>query len=213
MMLEIVLLLLKQMMISVVIIKTDDDYGSGIIFNVDEKNNINQYAVLTAYSNIDTSLLATMTIELENNNTYTVTDVLTNEDYMFAIVYFETSDNLDVYTINQLDGQTIVPITQGIDVYEIGTPYQQSFFNYVSEGIVGLEPYTYNDIEDLLFMHSAESNPGMEGAPVFSLNGELLGIYVDKIYVSDNSEEGLPIEGMNFALNMNVIAMSYFYQI
>jgi len=191
---------------SVVIIQSDDDYGSGIIFNVETENQTKKYAVLTAYSNIDTSLLATMTIELENNNTYMVTDVLTNETYGFAIAYFETNDDLNIYTIDQLDGQTIVPITQGIDVYEIGTPYQQLFFNYVSEGIVGLEPYTNNGIEDLLFMHSAESNPGMEGAPVFSLNGELLGIYVDKIYTTESSEETLPIEGMNFALNMNVIA-------
>lgn len=191
---------------SVVIIETIDGYGSGIIFNVETLSDTKEYAVLTAYDNLDFQDQALMSVELENGDTYGVSRILGNQDYEIGIAYFQTDDKLDVYEIDQLDGQTIIPMTQGIDVYEIGTPYQKSMFNYVSEGILGLTSYTYNDIEDLVFMHSAESNPGMEGGPVFNLNGELLGLYIDKLYLSDESEEGVPLEGMNFALNMNVLA-------
>lgn len=191
---------------SVVVIETFEDYGSGIIFNVETLSDTKEYAVLTAYDNLDFEDQALMSIELENGDTYGVSRVLGNQDYEIGIAYFQTNDTLDVYEIDQLDGQTTVPMTQGIDVYEIGTPYQKSMFNYVSEGILGLTSYTYNDIEDLVFMHSAESNPGMEGAPVFNLNGELLGLYIDKLYLSDETDEGVPLEGMNFALSMNVLA-------
>lgn len=191
---------------SVVIVESNNGYGSGILFNKITLTSKNyKYAVLTAYENIDFDAVTQMTVQLESNELYQVTSAIGDQDYEIAIVYFETSDDLDVYEIDQLDGVSQITLSQGMDVYAIGTPYDKNFFNYVSEGVLGIQSYDYNGIEDLTFVHSAESNPGMEGAPVFDINGDLLGIYIDKLYYSDSTDT-VPIEGMNFALNMNVIA-------
>ncbi|QWB96349.1 trypsin-like peptidase domain-containing protein [Mycoplasmatota bacterium] len=194
---------------SVVVIENNDDFGSGIIFNkevIDQEDDLNEYAVLTAYENIDFSNIAEHEIETESGTTYQVTQILGNELYQFAIAYFETTDDIAPYQIEQLSESSNVVLTQGEDVYAIGTPYQISMFNYVSQGVLGLTTYDYNLVEDLAFVHSAESNPGMEGAPIFNLNGDLLGIQIDKLYFSDSSEDALPMEGINFALNMNILA-------
>lgn len=191
---------------SVVIVESNNGYGSGILFNkITLTSNNYKYAVLTAYENIDFDAVTQMTVQLESNELFQVTSAIGDQDYEIAIVYFETSDDLDVYEIDQLDGVSQITLSQGMDVYAIGTPYDKNFFNYVSEGVLGIQSYDYNGIEDLTFVHSAESNPGMEGAPVFDINGDLLGIYIDKLYYSDSTDT-VPIEGMNFALNMNVIA-------
>jgi len=194
---------------SVVVVEHSDDFGSGIIFNkevIDQEDDLNEYAVLTAYQNIDFSHIAEHEIQTESGTTYQATQILGSELYQFAIVYFETTDDIAPYQIEQLSDSSNVVLTQGEDVYAIGTPYQIAMFNYVSQGVLGLTTYDYNLVNDLAFVHSAESNPGMEGAPIFNLNGDLLGIQIDKLYFSDSSEDALPMEGINFALNMNILA-------
>jgi S1-C subfamily serine protease len=194
---------------SVVVVENSDNYGSGIIFHkevIDSETDLNEYAVLTAYENVDFTTILSNTVLTEDDTTYRVTKTLGNETYQFAIVYFESTDDIAPYQIEQLSDASNVVLTQGEDVYAIGTPYQIAMFNYVSQGILGLTTYDYNQVEDLAFVHSAESNPGMEGAPIFNLSGELLGIQIDKLYFSDSSDEALPMEGINFALNMNMLA-------
>jgi S1-C subfamily serine protease len=194
---------------SVVVVENTDDYGSGIIFNkevIDEETDMNEYAVLTAYQNVDFTSVLNNTVLNENGKTYYVTQTLGDETYQIAIVYFQTTDDLAPFQISQLNSESNVVLTQGEDVYAIGTPYQTSMINYVSQGILGLTTFDYNGVEDLAFVHSAESNPGMEGAPIFSLSGELLGLQIDKLYFSDSSETGLPMEGINYALNMNMLS-------
>ena len=194
---------------SVVVVETSSGYGSGIIFNevtVNEVTGVKKYAVLTAYSVVDLVNPTDMHVVLASGMSYPVTEALGNQDYEIGVVYIETAQNLDVYQIEQLNGSSMVELNQGEDLYAIGTPYQYTMFNYVSQGILGLTSLDRNDITGLVFIHSAETNPGMEGAPIFNLSGQLLGIQLTKLYMTSETADAVPTEGINYALNMNVIA-------
>ncbi len=194
---------------SVVVVETSSGYGSGIIFNevtVNEVTGVKKYAILTAYSVVDLVNPTDMHVVLASGMSYPVTEALGDQDYEVGVVYIETSQNLDVYQIEQLNGSSMVELNQGEDLYAIGTPYQYTMFNYVSQGILGLTSLDRNDITGLVFMHSAETNPGMEGAPIFNLSGQLLGIQLTKLYMTSEAADAVPTEGINYALNMNVIA-------
>lgn len=194
---------------SVVVVENSDSWGSGIIFNMTESNaetGLMTYAVLTVYSVIEEQNLIDLSILMPDGTTYPATEVKSDQDYEIAVVYIETTDELEVYTIEQLSLTADVSLVQGEDLYAIGTPYQYTLFNYVSQGILGLISFDLNVDDGLLFVHSAETNPGMEGAPIFNLDGQLLGLELTKLYVTDSSEDGIPIEGINYALNMNLLA-------
>ncbi len=194
---------------AVVVVENPSDYGSGIIFyqeEIDTTTHTYKYAVLTAYSNITGYLeVVDVDVVLENGQSFEVTEIKSDETYNIAVVYFETTAVLSVFNITQLSG-TSVPLVQGQDVYAIGTPYSQTLFNYVSQGILGKLHNQYGNVNDLVFVHSAETNPGMEGAPIFDIDGELIGIQLTKLYMTDDTVDGIPIEGINYALDMNILA-------
>lgn len=192
----------------VVVMQSDGNYGSGIIFNVTETNALTQtysYAVLTAYENVSGQNVSTLTVQTPSNGTFVAKSMHTNSEYLFAVLYFETTAELSVYPIVQITSGLTVDLTAGEDVYAVGTPYEISMFNYVSEGLLGVTSYDYQNISGLAFVHSAETNPGMEGGPIVDLEGNVVGIQVGKIYMSDESVTAVPVEGINFAINLNVI--------
>ncbi len=194
---------------SVVIIQQlDGDFGSGIIFNetvIDSKTNTKSYAILTVYENV-LDVATDQFVVITENEQYAVSNIVTDETYQFAVIYIETTDDLDAYPIAQIASGVTVDITAGEDLYAIGTPYEVEMFNYVSEGILGVTSYDYKMIDGLTFIHSSETNPGMEGGPIVSLDGNVIGIQLTKVYMSDDSASAVPVEGINVALNMNVIA-------
>ncbi len=193
---------------SVVVIRHNaSDFGSGIIFNetvINETLDTKSYAILTVYENVEGLTTQDLTV-LVDNQEFPVASILTNETYEFAIVYVTTDQNLAVYPIAQIAAGINISIENGQDVYAIGTPYELAMYNYVSEGIVGVSSYDVGDIEGLAFVHSSETNPGMEGGPIVALDGNVIGLQLTKRYMTDDTVSGIPTEGINFALNMNII--------
>jgi 2-alkenal reductase len=96
----------------------------------------------------------------------------------------------------------------GETVLAIGSPLRW-FENTVTQGIVGSLNrnnfsrggicQAYSD----LIQHDAALNPGNSGGPLFNLRGEVVG--VNTLSVS-STPDGLPIQGISFAIPSNTVA-------
>lgn len=193
---------------SVVIIQTDNGHGSGIVYRKEaiEGSTLFRYHVITNHHVVSDG----GEIIVRYGNTgfrIPVRSYASSALYDIAVLRIETEEDLQVHIIGPIENPgTTVEVKKGQDVYAIGTPQDINKYNYVTQGIVSLVTFPYNGVNDLAIMHDAEVNPGNSGGPLFNLYGEVLGINVAKI--SDVSTENgtIAAEGLNYALNMNVIA-------
>jgi len=118
-----------------------------------------------------------------------------------AVIQFTTERTLYVSSFADVS-QTL----RGELLIAIGSPLGPSFFNTSTIGIVGGNPrYIYNDAYSLavkVIQHDAAINPGNSGGPLFSLQGEIVGInFLKSIFTTI----GVPLEGMGYAISADVV--------
>ena len=184
---------------SVIVVKTETGHGSGLIY----KQEGNIYYAITNQHVVEDG--GEMSIYFGGTrDEIVVTKVAANALLDVAVVQFETEDQLVVYDSRAINGEKI-EIIRGQDVYAIGTPENLNKFNYVTQGVIAMESFPYNGIDNLAIMHDAELNPGNSGGPLFNLNGEFIGINVAKIPSIATETGSIAAEGLNYSLNINEI--------
>jgi serine protease Do len=184
---------------SVIAVKTESGHGSGLIY----KQEGNVYFAITNQHVVEDG--GEMSIYFGGTrDEIAITKVAANALLDVAVVQFETEDQLVVYNSRAVNGEKI-EIMRGQDVYAIGTPENLNKFNYVTQGVISLETFPYNGVENLAIMHDAELNPGNSGGPLFNLNGEFIGINVAKIPSIATKTGSIAAEGLNYSLNINEI--------
>jgi serine protease Do len=192
---------------SVVVVKTESGHGSGIIYKSEPiaESTLTLYYVMTNHHVVEDG--GEMKVHFgAGEDDINVRDYASYELYDIAVVRFETDRVLRVHPVGPITDNTITEIVLGQDVYAIGTPQDIKKFNYVTQGVVSMVSFPYNNIPGLTLMHDAELNPGNSGGPLFNLNGDLIGINVAKIASVQTSDGSIAAEGLNYALSINKIA-------
>jgi serine protease Do len=193
---------------SVVAIKTQNGHGSGIIYRsdlLDASTNLRLYYVITNYHVVEKG--GEMRIYFgEGETEIPARDVAGYEPFDIAVIRFESTRSFRVHDVPPISKSIATDIVKGQDVYAIGTPHEIAKFNYVTQGIISLTSYKYNNVTNLAIMHDAELNPGNSGGPLFNLKGELVGINVAKVPSVNSTSGPMAAEGLNYALNINTIA-------
>lgn len=192
---------------SVVVVKTETGHGSGIIYQSEPiaNSNLTLYYVMTNHHVVEDG--GEMRIHFGAGEAdINVKDYASYELYDIAVVRFESSRVLRVHPVGPITDNTMTQIVVGQDVYAIGTPQDIKRFNYVTQGVVSMVSYPYNNVPGLTLMHDAELNPGNSGGPLFNLKGDLIGINVAKVANVQTKEGSIAAEGLNYSLSINKIS-------
>ncbi len=90
-------------------------------------------------------------------------------------------------------------IEAGKSVIAIGTPLDVEYYNTATYGII-------SRVKDKYIQHDAAINSGNSGGPLFDIYGNLVGINNAKL--SGSTSSGVSIEGIYFAIPLNMVAKS-----
>ncbi len=179
--------------------------GSGVIFKKEDST----YYVVTNYHCVEdfVSLSDAKYYIYAGKNMQKYTATLTssyNSQKDLAVLTFSTSTDLTVISIKK-DYSPIVSV--GETVIAIGTPISLNYYNSVSVGVVSKEEYTAsnnNGIENVI-QHSAPINPGNSGGALFNLNGELIGINFKKSTYTNEGDDKIVVDAINFAIALSEV--------
>jgi S1-C subfamily serine protease len=166
---------------AVVRVITQSGMGSGII--IDEAG-----YVLTNNHVIEGNETASVVL---NNGQQLIASILGRDEITDLAILKFSGENLPVVTFGDSD-----KLVQGEEVIAIGYPLDLMGSASISRGIVSA---LRNEGDVDYIQTDAAINPGSSGGALINLDGEVVGINVLTIRVV----EGLPIEGMNFAIAVN----------
>lgn len=174
---------------SVVKIQSSTSLYSGLVYNKEGK----EYKILTASMDSDNNLEV-----LINNKSYEVKSVnnIGNNELISELV-IETSDELNVYSNNLLNNGINDNLLHGQYLISIGS-FDSSYNNLLSFGSLSKDDY-----QDDVFMHDLKLNGGQIGAPIFNLNGNLVGIHLNKINHITTNTGIIAAEGLSYSYNLN----------
>jgi len=180
--------------------------GSGIIYDVETlESGLFRYYALTNHHVVDGSDEIKIRFD-EKTFQIAVTDYQSSETYDIAVIRIETDEVLPVYDIPPITQNEYVDIVNGQDVFAMGSPYSESYHNYVTQGVLSMTSFTYRGIRNLGIVHDAEINPGNSGGPLFNLNGDVIGVNVAKVVSINEDNQEYILEGINYSLNINIIS-------
>ncbi len=170
---------------AVVRITTDRAVGSGVIFKTEGTTG---YLVTNHHVIEDGSFI---TVTVNDRQTYSGS-LLGSDSVRDLAVVTICCDNFQAVPFG--NASTVEPGTQVLTIgYALGLPGQAT----VAQGIVSAVRYD-SDVRSEVIQTDAAINPGNSGGPMFSVNGEVLGINTFK-----RVEEG--VEGVGFAISGTVV--------
>jgi len=181
---------------SVVSITKGVEKYSGLIV---EKTGLT-YSILTTNFKIDSIdlLIADLKVNI-NGKDYNIANVKNYKDNDFISIFeIITTDSLPVYSKNLFQTGTNESLVDGQIIFGIGI-YKNEDVKIINTGTVSKKSY-YNDE---LFMHDIKLNGGQIGAPIFNLNGNLVGVYNNKINELNTQSGVMVAEGLGYAYKLN----------
>lgn len=174
--------------------------GSAVIFDVETVFNTNTYYAITS-----SALIGSVSTDVKSNGKSTsVTGYRISKEYDFAIIAFKTNISFDVAKIKSEDDKSFSSKT-GETIVTIGTTVSYDNPNAFKSGVVTNDSYIYNSNQTDYFTHDAATNFGEIGSGVFDLNGNLVGINIEKILTTTLKEGNENVLGHNIALKTNRI--------
>lgn len=168
--------------------------GSGVVYKKDDKYGY----ILTNYHVIEG---ATEIYIVLSNNKEVDGEILGGDEYLdIAVVRINANDVIKVAPMGNLDECTV-----GDQVFAVGTPIGEDYFNTVTAGYIsGLNrkvtvsvKSTADWVQEVTQIDAA-INPGNSGGPLFNINGEIIGLNSMKLVNSS-------IEGMAFSVKVDDI--------
>lgn len=166
--------------------------GSGVIYKKVKLANGYKYYVVTNYHVVKDFSILQITLGLNDSATGKFIGFDFNND--IAVIAFESLDRYDVAKTSEKTVQ------RGQFVFAVGCPLGMDQFNSISFGVVSC----LHKFDDLI-QTDAALNPGNSGGGLFTLNGEFIGLIVSKNIVTVSNGEEVPIEGMGFAIDVNIV--------
>ena len=171
---------------SVVLVRTDSGFGSGVIFDVDNQFAyvVTNYHVIAGASQID--------ITVNDSPTYAAEALGYDISYDLAVLRIQCSSCKEVPFGRSADLQT------GIEVMVVGYPEGSvSGEASVTRGFVSaIGPHSLYQWGETI-QTDAAINPGNSGGPMFSLTGEVVGINTFKQF---QHSDGRGAEALGFAI-------------
>ncbi len=161
-------------------------YGSGVIYNYDEKEKF--YYVLTNTHVISEASKIEVKTSLETVDAEIV-GYSSNQDV--GVVRFKSNNTYNLVKISKDEA-----VKKGLYVVAVGTPISTKYFNNLSVGNI-------SNISDSEIKHTASLNSGNSGGPLYNLSCELVGLNNSKI--SGSTSSGASIEDMYFAVSISAI--------
>ena len=165
--------------------------GSGFVYKKDE----NYGYVMTNYHVVEgsTSIIIRTTSEEEFEG-----KVLGGDEYIdIAVIRIPVEKVIAVAKIGSTE-----KLRRGEQVFAIGTPVGEEYFNTVTSGYISglnrkitVNVKTKNDWVQEVVQMDASINPGNSGGPLLNFNGEVIG--VNSMKLVDSS-----IEGMGFSIKI-----------
>ncbi len=171
---------------------TSNGSGSGFVYKKDDKYGY----VMTNYHVVDK---ATSIEILTASGEYVEGKVLGGDEYLdVAVIQIPADKVISVAKIGSTE-----ELKLGEQIFAIGTPVGEEYFNSVTSGYVsGLDRKvtvsvkTKDDWVQEVVQIDASINPGNSGGPLLNYNGEVIGINSMKLVDSS-------IEGMGFAIKID----------
>lgn len=173
--------------------------GSGVIY---KKDGDSAYLVTNNHVVKDAEKLEIMMAngkkvvgKLVGSDTYSDLAVIKiSSKYVMTVAEFANSDKIKV----------------GEPAIAIGSPLGSDYANSVTEGIVSSLSRTVTSqnengetISTNAIQTDAAINPGNSGGALINIKGQVIGINSSKIASSNNSNSGVAVEGMGFAIPSN----------
>ncbi|KZM62771.1 S1C family serine protease [Streptococcus mutans] len=173
--------------------------GSGVIYKKDDDS---AYLVTNNHVVKDAEKLEIMMAngkkvvgKLVGSDTYSDLAVIKiSSKYVTTVAEFANSDKIKV----------------GEPAIAIGSPLGSDYANSVTEGIVSSLSRTVTSqnengetISTNAIQTDAAINPGNSGGALINIKGQVIGINSSKIASSNNSNSGVAVEGMGFAIPSN----------
>lgn len=162
-------------------------HGSGMIFQKDG----NQYYVLTNEHVI--RYHTTIEVYIPSRDQYiSATVERIDEEVDLAIISISSLQELQICTIETVE------YAVGEFVLAVGAPVELEYANSVTLGIV-------SKIEPNRIQHDAAINLGNSGGPLFTLNGDFIGLNVSKLHTTPYGGSLVNVEGLGFAIPLETI--------
>ena len=166
--------------------------GTGFIYKVEKVDNTNKYYVITNHHVVEGN--EKLKIYFGYDDVYVdAVCVASNDKLDLAVVTF-TSDK--EYTILSL-GETS-EVNQGDFAIAIGNANGYEYFGSVTLGVISYVNRKLTGEDALFLQHDVAINPGNSGGPLFSLDGEVIGVNTLKIVDTD-------IDNMGFSISIDVV--------
>lgn len=139
---------------------------------------------------------------LKVNDKYLVTKTQSSFMNLGSILEIVTSDNLEIYdeTKNPFITKNMDMLVKGQKVLAIGS-VSKNLQNQLNTGNLSRVEYK----NSYTFMHDAKTNLGQIGAPIFNLNGQLIGINSSKENIIETQTGNIAAEGLTYGLNISYL--------
>ena len=183
--------LIENVISSVVYVEVQGEYekwsGSGVIVSSDG-------LILTASHVVEDATEITVTI---GEKEYEAIDFYASDVTDCGVVLIDAND-LPYSRLGDSD-----KLKQGDSVFLIGSPYGLELYNTVTLGIVSGLGRDISFFGDKLILQSdAASNFGNSGGPLFSMDGEVVGVLVGRIWGADGVSLVIPSNICQAVLNI-----------
>jgi len=173
--------------LDITISDTVSTHGSGIIY----KSVGNEYYILTNEHVVRYNQL--IEVYLPSSDSY-VTGTLREEsvEQDLAIVTIMSTNILDTCELK------LVEYNVGELVLAVGAAVSIDYTNTVTLGII-------SNLQENRIQHDSAINPGNSGGPLVNLNGEVIGINVNKINTTYSGNTKVTVEGIGFAITIEEV--------
>lgn len=163
------------------------------------------YKILTTNFKINLIDLISSDIKVTiNGKDYNINNIITydNNDFI-SIIEIVTTDNLYVYSKNLFQTGVNEELVEGQIIFGIGV-YNDNNVKMINTGTLTKKSYYNGEV----FMHDIKLNGAQLGAPIFNLNGNLIGVYTSKINELTTQTGVMVAEGLGYAFNLNNLELN-----
>lgn len=168
---------------------TVSTHGSGVVY---KKDGLDYYIITNEHLVRYNEEIKVYLPSLDVYEIATLTKESAEKD--LAIIKISSSDIIDICDLK------IVEYTVGELVLSVGSPVSLDYTNTVTLGLI-------SRIEDNRIQHDSAINPGNSGGPVFNLNGDIIGINVNKVNTTYSGNTKVSVESIGFAITIEEVVL------
>lgn len=187
--------LYKDLSNTTVTVTKDNELATGLIYSKDSNN---EYFIITK----DFENFNDLKITYDGVNALNIINSYHLKDRYLSVHKVSTNVPLKTYESKAINEGSGVQLVEGQTVVMVSNPLSAANHNNFNRATLSKSMF----IEDYIFMHDGELNYGMQGSPIFNLDGKLIGFNRVKENATETNNGPAIVEGINEALNINYFA-------